>query len=140
MIRILIQMSRYSTRYDTLCSNKTRRVLARVLLVGSKVCTADKPSCKHACVCCVHHLEYDAKHCSAWIFLVSLFGKSLCIRKKVEGLIEDSAFPCLLMHTVCKCIINIAIACSMYDIRIVAKHIAMYRYTSVLLQPYIKCM
>ena len=28
----------------------------------------------------------------------------------------------------------------MYDIRIVAKNIAMYRYTSVLLQPYIKCM
>ena len=68
---------RYKIRYIT-HNNKT----PRVLLVGSEVCTADKPSWKHACVCCVHHLEYNAKHCSAWIFLVSLFGKSLCIRTK----------------------------------------------------------
>ena len=74
-----------------------------VLLVGSEVCTADKPSWKHACVCCVHHLEYNAKHCSVWIFLVALFGKSSCKRTKEQkesawALIEGSAFPCLLMH------------------------------------------
>ena len=27
-------------------------------------------------------LKYNAKHCSAWIFLISLFGKSTCIRTK----------------------------------------------------------
>ena len=32
--------------------------------------------------------------------------------------------------------VNIAIASSIYDIRIVAKNIAMYRYTRVLLQAY----
>ena len=81
---------RYASRYschDTLHNNKTRRVLPRVLLVGSEVCTADKPSWKHACVCCVRRIEYNAKHCSAWIFLVSLFGKSQCRRtkKRKEG-------------------------------------------------------
>ena len=55
-------------------------LLARVLLVGSEVSTADIGS-THAFVC---HLEYNAKHCSAWIFLVSLFGKSLCISGKGE--------------------------------------------------------
>ena len=67
---------RYNTRYDMLHNNKTRRVLARVLLVASEVCTADKPS-----------LEYNAKHRLAWIFLISLFGKSPCIRtkKRKEG-------------------------------------------------------
>ena len=35
------------------------------------------------------------------------------------ALIEDNAFPCTVY--VCKCIVNIAIACSIYDIRIVAK-------------------
>ena len=36
----------YTIRYDTLYNNKTRtrRVLPRVLLVGSEVCTADKPT------------------------------------------------------------------------------------------------
>ena len=34
------------------------------------------------------------------------------------------------------CIVNIAIACSIYDIRIMAKNIAMYWYTGVLLQAY----
>ena len=62
----------YMIRYIT-------RVLPHLLLVGSEVCTADKPSWKHACDC-VCHLKYNAKHCSAWIFLASLFGKSLCIR------------------------------------------------------------
>ena len=66
-IRIPIQLSWYDTRYDTLHNNKTRRVLPRVLLVGSEVCTADKPSWKHACVCCVRRIEYNAKHCSAWL-------------------------------------------------------------------------
>ena len=72
-------------RYDTLHNNKTRRVLSRVLLVGSEVCTADKPSWKHTC--CVCHLEYNAKHCSAWIFLLSLLRKSPCIirTKKQES-------------------------------------------------------
>ena len=64
---------RYMIRYD---NNKTRRVLPRVLLVGSEVCTADKPS-----------LEYNAKYYSAWIFLVNLFGIFFCIRtkKRKEG-------------------------------------------------------
>ena len=31
---------------------------------------------------CVHHLEYNAKHCSVWIFLVGLFRKSPFIRTK----------------------------------------------------------
>ena len=35
---------------------------------------------------------------------------------------------------ICKCIVNTVIACSMYDIRIVAKIIAMYWYTGVSLQ------
>ena len=54
---------------------------------ASEVCTADKPYWKHAYVYCVHHLEHNAKHCSAWVFLVSLFGKSSCIRtkKRKEG-------------------------------------------------------
>ena len=73
-----------------------------VLLVSSEVCTADKPSWKHACICCVYHPEYNTQHCSAWIFLVSLFRKSPYIRTKKwrEGaaIIEDSAFPSLLMH------------------------------------------
>ena len=56
--------------------------MPHVLLMGSEVCTADKPSWKHECVCCVYHLEYNAKHCSAWNFLVSLFRKSQCIRTK----------------------------------------------------------
>ena len=47
----------YDARYDTLHNNKTRRVLPHVFLMGSEVCTADKPSWKHACVCCVRHLE-----------------------------------------------------------------------------------
>ena len=36
---------------------------------------------------CLPDLKYNAKHCSAWIFLVSLFGKLLCIRtkKRKEG-------------------------------------------------------
>ena len=34
----------------------------------------------------------------------------------------------------CKCIVNTVIACSMYDVRIVAKNIAMYWYTGVSLQ------
>ena len=35
------------------------------------------------------------------------------------------------MHNICKCVINIAIACSIYDICIVAKYIGMYQYTDV---------
>ena len=35
-----------------------------------------------------------------------------------------------------KCIVNIAIACSIYNIRIVAKNIPMYQYTGVSLQAY----
>ena len=52
--------------------------------MDSEVCAAGH--WKHACVG-VRRLEYNAKHCSAWIFLVSLFGKSLCIRtkKRKEG-------------------------------------------------------
>ena len=65
----------------TKCSSP-RVLLMGSVPMGSEVCTADKPSWKHTCVCCVHHLEYNAKHCSAWIFLSNLFGKSLCIRTK----------------------------------------------------------
>ena len=39
----------------------------------------------------------------------------------------------------CKCIVNIVIACSIYDIRIVAKNIAMRWYTGVSLQGYCQC-
>ena len=85
MIRYVLYMypdTVVKIQYDTLHNSKTRRVLPGVLLMGSDVCTADKPSWKHACICCVCHLEYYAKHCSAWIFLVSLFGKSPYIRTK----------------------------------------------------------
>ena len=96
-IRIPIQLS----SYDTLHNNKTKRVLPPVLLVGSEICTADKPSWKHACVCCVRHIGYNVKHCSVWIFLTSLFGKSPCRRtkKRKEGEHQlKTAFPCLLMQ------------------------------------------
>ena len=78
-----IQLSWYDT-HDTIRYITTKQGYC---LVGSDVCTADKPSRKHVCFCCVCHIEYNAKHCSAWIFLVSLFGKSLCIRtkKRKEG-------------------------------------------------------
>ena len=83
-IRYVSQYSCHDMIHDTIHNNKTRRVLPCVLLVGSEVCTADW---KHACVCCVRYLEYNTKHCSAWIFLLSLFGKSPCIRtkKRKEG-------------------------------------------------------
>ena len=101
MIQYVSQLSWYDILYDMLRTIITAS--PHVLLVGSEVCTADKPSRKHACICCVHHLEYNAKYCSAWFFLFRLFGKSSCIRttKWEEGErepIEDSAFPCLLMH------------------------------------------
>ena len=83
---------RYDTiqlsRYDTLHNNKTRKVLPRVLLVGSEVSTADKPT-------------------------VVL---NITLNTAQHGFF--------------------AIACSIYDIRIVAQLIAMYRYTGVSLQAY----
>ena len=54
MICIPLQLSWYILYMYTLHNN----IATRVLLVGSEVCTADKPSWKHACVCCVCHLEY----------------------------------------------------------------------------------
>ena len=67
---------------------KTRKVLPRVLLVGSEVSTADKPT-------------------------VVL---NITLNTAQHGFF--------------------AIACSIYDIRIVAQHIAMYRYTGVSLLAY----
>ena len=55
---------------------------------------------------------------------------------KAEGgwaLIEDRLRSHVCWY-ICKCIVNIAIACSIYDIRIMAKNIAMYWYTGVSLQ------
>ena len=37
---------------------------------------------------------------------------------------------------ICKCIVNITIACSIHDIHIMTKNIAMHQYTSVSLQAY----
>ena len=105
---------------------------------ASEVCTADKPSWKHACICRVCHLEYNAKHCSAWVFLVSLFGKLLCKRTK-KWKEDEHWLKTVLSHVcwyICECIVNIAMACSIYDIRIVAKNIALDRYTGVSLQAY----
>ena len=123
----------HDTIHDTIHNNKT----PHDLLVGSEVCTADKPSWKHACVCSVRHLEYDAKHCSAWIFSHQ-FVRKIAVHKdlKAEGgwaLIEDRLHS-HVCWCLCKCIVNIVIACSIYDIRIMAKNIAMYWYTGVSLQ------
>ena len=61
--------------HNTLHNNKTRRVLPRVLLVGS-VCTADIGS-THAFVYTILNIMLNtAQH---GFFLVSLFGKSPCI-------------------------------------------------------------
>ena len=65
------------------------------------------------------------------------FVRKVAVHKEISG--RTNWRQCFLMFVdayICKCIVNIAIACSIYDIHIVAKNIAMYWYTGVLLQPY----
>ena len=76
--------------------------------------SANKPKME-ACMCCVCHLEHNAKPCSAWIFLVSLFRKSLCIRTKKWKAVSTNwrqCFPMFVDAYICKCIVTIMVACS----------------------------
>ena len=54
-IRYVSQYSCHDTIHNTIRYITTKRLVS--CSWASEVCTADKPSWKHACVCCVHHLE-----------------------------------------------------------------------------------